>query len=59
MDEIQDLKNEIDYLKDRMADMKREYEDRLEEKDATISDLQDEIMELERRWEICGKQRKN
>ena len=51
MDEIQDLKNEIDYLKDRMADMEREYEDRLEEKDATISDLQDEIMELERRWE--------
>ena len=51
MDEIQDLKNEIDYLKDRMADMDREYEDRLEEKDATISDLQDEIMELERRWE--------
>ena len=34
-----------------MADMEREYEDRLEEKDATISDLQDEIMELERRWE--------
>ena len=59
MDEIQDLKNEIDYLKDRMADMEREYEDRLAEKDATISDLQDEIMELERRWEICGKQRKN
>ena len=51
MDEIQDLKNEIDYLKDRMADMEREYEDRLEEKDATISDLQDEIMELERRLE--------
>ena len=49
MDEIQDLKNEIDYLKDRMTYMEREYEDRLEEKDATISDLQDEIMELERR----------
>ena len=49
MDEIQDLKNEIDYLKDRMTDMEREYEDRLEEKDSTISDLQDEIMELERR----------
>ena len=58
-DEIQDLKNEIDYLKDRMADMEREYGDRLAEKDATISDLQDEIMELERIWEICGKQRKN
>ena len=47
MDEIQDLKNEIDYLKDRMVDMQREYEDILAEKDAIISDLQDEIRELE------------
>ena len=58
--EIKDyFKNEIDYLKDRMADMEREDKDRRAEKDATISDLQDEIRKLERRWEICGKQRKN
>ena len=49
MEEIQDLKNEIDYLKDRMADMVREYEDRLAEKDATISELNEIIDDLERR----------
>ena len=45
----EDLINEIEWLKDRMADMEREYEDIIAQKDDEINELKNEIRELEYR----------